>query len=102
MKKFNSETEMMLYGKTRDWCVYDDDFEIVMCKDEKIILCQDNRAYEEFVWSNCYEIFEYLKSKFGFVTDYCNYDNADLFRDKIIEYFENKYKVRFVNVCEEY
>ena len=102
MKKFNTETEMVLYGKERDWCVYDDDFEIVMCKDEKIILCQDNRAYEEIIWSQCYEIFECLKSKFGFITDYGTMDDSDYFRDEIREYLEKKYKVRFVNVYEEY
>jgi hypothetical protein len=84
-------------------------YEHIQIKDQDVILCGTDKAYEEALWGDAYELVQTFCKKFhknegdcGDTYNDFSTDMASKIRDVILEEYEKKMKTKFVDVYDEY
>ena len=106
MQTFNTIEEAKEYGKENHFKNYH--FEKAKINSDDIILCGTDKAYEEELWGDAYQLISDFCNKFGETDieedDYSDFatDLASKIRDLVLSEYEKDQNVKFVNVWDEY
>lgn len=105
MQTFNTIEEAKEYGVNQEFGEYH--FEKAKIKSDDIILCGTDKAYEEQLWSDAYELISDLFEKFCEdlkEDDYSDFatDLATEIRELVLSRFEEEQHIKFINVHDEY
>lgn len=104
MRQFTTETEAKEYAK----CFRSHQFEHVSVDGNAVILCCTDKAYEEELWGDAFQMVSDFCEKFGPANktedDYSDFatDLASKVRDLVIKEYEEQYHTKFVDAYDEY
>lgn len=98
MLEFNNIEELQNCKELQNMGRYN--YEYVMLNGKKVIACTTNQQYEDIIWGGVQDILEQIDAYYG--TDVASGDIASMTRDFILERLNDMYKIKFVDVFNEY
>ena len=97
MKSFETESELLEYGKT----LGKRDMEKVLLNEKTVMLCGTNLSYEDALWATAEEALEKTVNLFGF-NGKIETDFVAEIRDILLKSVGSQFDFEVINATEEY
>lgn len=99
MKEFKNLAELKADKELQTMSRYG--YAKVKLYENEVIACRTNQGYEDIIWGGAYNLLDELRKKYC-LGDIDIDDLASMVRDSVLDILDKEYKIRFVDVFDEY